>query len=121
MNSVALINENVAAVLDKTKLAQDDREVLEQYAARTCSGYCAGCAHICDEAVPQAPYISDIMRGLMYHDSYGNKQMAKELFAEIPAQVRANLLNIDCSAAEARCPQRMPIGRLMREAVDKLA
>jgi predicted aldo/keto reductase-like oxidoreductase len=121
MNSVSLINENVAAVLDKTKLAQDDKMALEQYAARTCSGYCAGCAHICDEAVPQVPYISDIMRGLMYHDSYGNKQMARELFAEIPAQVRSNLLNIDYTVAEARCPQRMPIARLMRKAVEKLA
>lgn len=121
MNNVALINENVAAVLDKTKLAQDDKMVLEQYAARTCSGYCAGCGYICDEAVPQAPYVSDIMRSLMYHNSYGNKQMAKELFAEIPAQVRANLLNIDYGVAEARCPQRMPIARLIRKAVDELA
>ncbi|MBN2020193.1 MAG: aldo/keto reductase [Sedimentisphaerales bacterium] len=121
MNSVAIINENVAAVLDKTKLARDDRMVLEQYAALTCSGYCAGCAEICDQAVPQAPYISDVMRSLMYHNSYGDKQLAKAAFAEIPADVRNKLAGLDYSAAEARCPQRMPIARLVKQALEKLA
>ncbi|MFH1369759.1 MAG: aldo/keto reductase [Planctomycetota bacterium] len=121
MNSVSLINENVAAVLDRTKLSQQDRMVLEQYAKDTCSGYCAGCAHICDGAVPQAPYISDVMRSLMYRNSYGDKQLAKQTFAEIPAEARANLLKVDYSAAEARCPQRMPVGRLVRQAVETIA
>ncbi len=121
MNSVSLINENVAAVLDKTKLSQQDKIVLEQYAKDTCSGYCAGCAHICGEAVPQAPFVNDVMRSLMYHNSYGDKQLARQTFAGIPAEARAKLLKVDYSAAEARCPQRMPIGRLMAQAVDKLA
>jgi len=121
MNSVAQITENVAAVLDKTKLSLEDRMVLEQYAQATCSGYCAGCANICNAAIPQAPYISNIMRSLMYRNSYGNEQLAKQTFAEIPAQVRARLLNIDYSAAEARCPQGMPIARLMKQAIDNLA
>jgi predicted aldo/keto reductase-like oxidoreductase len=121
MNSVSLINENVAAVLDKTKLSQQDKMVLEEYAKDTCSGYCAGCAHICDDAVPQAPYISDVMRSLMYHNSYENKALAKQTFGEIPAEVRARLLKVDYSAAEARCPQRMPIARLMRQAVETIA
>ncbi|MGA2172253.1 MAG: aldo/keto reductase [Sedimentisphaerales bacterium] len=121
MNSVGLITENVAAVLDKTKLAQDDKDALAKYAVATCSGYCAGCAHICDASLPQAPCVSDVMRSLMYHNNYGNKQLARQSFAEIPANVRANLLNIDYSAAEARCPQRMPIAKLVRQAVEALA
>lgn len=125
MNSVSLITQNVTAVLDKTALAQDDKMVLEQYAKDTCSGYCAGCSCICDKAVstssPQAGYISDVMRSLMYHNNYGDKDLAKETFTSIPADVRANLLSTDYSMAEARCPQRMPIARLMREAVEALA
>ncbi len=121
MNSVSLITENVAAVLDETKLSQQDKLALEQYAQATCSGYCAGCAEICDEAVPQAPYVSDVMRSLMYHNNYGDNHLARQSFAEIPAETRANLLKVDYSAAEARCPQKMPIARLMREAVAKLA
>jgi hypothetical protein len=121
MNSVKQIEDNVAAILDKTKLSLEDRMVLERYAEATCSGYCAGCAHICNEAVPQAPYVSDVMRSLMYCNSYGDKQLARQSFAQIPADVRNRLTSIDYSTAEARCPQRMPIGRLMKQAVDKLA
>lgn len=115
------LRQNVAAVLDKTEFTQLDKGILKSYAATTCSGYCAGCAHICGEAVPQAPYINDVMRSLMYRNSYGDEQLARQTFAEIPAEVRAHLLKVDYSLAESRCPQRMPIGRLMAQAVDKLA
>jgi hypothetical protein len=120
MNSVAFINQNVAAVLDKTTLAQDDKDVLAEYASATCSGYCAGCAHICD-AASGVSNINDVMRSLMYHNSYGNAQLAKQAFAAIPADVRARLLTADYQLAEQRCPQRMPIARLVRQAVEKLA
>jgi predicted aldo/keto reductase-like oxidoreductase len=121
MNSVSFITQNVAAVLDKSTLAQDDKMVLEQYAKETCTGYCAGCGHICDTALPDAPYVSEIMRSLMYHNSYGDKQMASELFAEIPAEAKARLLTADYRLAEQRCPQRMPIAQLVRQAVETLA
>ena len=121
MNSVAFINENVAAMLDKTKLAQDDKDVLAEYANATCSGYCAGCSHICDAAVAGVSNINDVMRSLMYHNSYGNTQLAKQTFAAIPADVRSRLLTADYRLAEQRCPQHMPIARLVREAVEKLA
>ena len=121
MENVAVLTANVAAVLDKTKLTQADFEVFKEYADATCSGYCAGCAEVCDSALPDAPYVSDIMRYLMYYNSYGKKDLARELFAEIPADVRDRLLSIDYSAAEARCPQHLPIAKLVAEAVSKLA
>jgi hypothetical protein len=92
-----------------------------KYAHATCSGYCAGCAEICDAALGDMPYVSDIMRYLMYYNSYGEKEMARELFAEIPRAARNRLLSTDYSTAEARCPQRLPIGELVAEAVSKLA
>ena len=121
MQTIATLTANVAAVLDKTKLAATDKVILKEYAQATCSGYCAGCANICDSALPDMPYISDIMRGLMYYNSYGEKDMARELFAQIPAQARNRLLTTDYSAAEAACPQRIPISKLVAEAVSKLA
>ena len=121
MKSISLLTENIAAALDKTKLSQADKDVLAQYARETCDGYCAGCAEICDSALPQAPYVSDVMRYLMYYNSYGDKEKARQLFAEIPGSVRAKLAKIDYSTAEARCPQHMPIAKLMAEAARKLA
>jgi len=121
MQNVALLTTNVAAVLDKTKLSQTDVTFLDTYAQASCSGYCAGCAYICDEALTEAPYVSDIMRYLMYYNSYGQQERAKELFATIPSEARGRLLSMDYSIAEARCPQHMPIGKLVNEAVSKLA
>ena len=121
MENIATVDSNVAAVLDKTKLTQADREAFKRYAQATCSGYCAGCAHICDSALPDMPYVSDIMRFLMYYNGYGEKQMAKELFAEIPNSIRGKLLNTDYCLAETQCPQHLPIGKLVAEAVAKLA
>ena len=121
MQNLALLNSNVAAVLDKTKLTQDDMAVFRQYAQATCDGYCAGCADICNAALPDTPYVSDIMRYLMYYKSYGEKTEAKRLFAQIPVGVRNKLLNMNYSLAEARCPQHLPIRELIAEAVGKLA
>ena len=121
MENTAVLKANVAAVLDKTELTDADKDVFKEYAQATCSSYCAGCTHICASALPDVPYVSDIMRYLMYHNSYGQKRRAKELFAQIPGAVRSRLLSTDYALAEARCPQHLPIAKLVAEAVSKLA
>jgi len=121
MENVTLLQTNVAAVVDKTELTPDDLEALREYAAETCTGYCAGCADICAAAVPAMPYTAEVMRYLMYYKSYGDTDRARELFAQLPAHARSRLKSADYSAAEARCPQRMPIAKLMAEAAQKLA
>jgi hypothetical protein len=118
MENIGLLTENVAAVLDKTKLTDNDRMVFKSYAAATCDGYCAGCGGICTEATG-AP-VNDVMRYLMYYNSYGDRKRAKELFAKIPEVVRDRLCRIDYTAAQALCPQGLAIGELMVEAVRKL-
>ena len=120
MSSTAMLMGNIAVALDKTKLAAEDMDVLKQYAQATCSGYCAGCAHICEQAALGVP-VGDIMRALMYHDSYGDIAHAKAVFAEIPADVKQRLLAVDYGAAEHVCPNRMPIGKLVADAAAKLA
>jgi predicted aldo/keto reductase-like oxidoreductase len=121
MENVAVLTSNVAAVLDKTKLTQADADVFKEYAEATCSGYCAGCANICDSALPAMPYVSDIMRYLMYYNSYGDEDKARELFAQIPGDVRNKLLRTDYSVAEACCPQHIPISKFIAEAVSNLS
>ncbi len=121
MQNVALLTSNVAAVLDETKLSQTDMEVFNAYARASCRGDCSGCAYICNSVLPNAPYVSDIMRYLMYYNSYGQHDKARELFAEIPNRVRNKLLTIDYRLAESRCPQHLAIGKLVAEAVSKLS
>jgi uncharacterized protein len=120
MPSTSMLMTNIAVALEKTKLAADDMDMLKQYAQATCSGYCAGCANICGPVALGVP-VSDIMRALMYHDSYGDIAHAKAVFAEIPADVKQRLLSVDYSAAEHVCPNRMPIGKLVADAAAKLA
>jgi predicted aldo/keto reductase-like oxidoreductase len=121
VNTVAHMTSNAAAAIDKTELSRADIAALKQYARATCSGYCAGCADICNSALPTVPYISDIMRYLMYYNGYDDRNGARELFAQIPANVRNRLLSTDYSAAEVRCPQHLPIAKLIAEAVKRLA
>jgi predicted aldo/keto reductase-like oxidoreductase len=117
---IAYLKQNAAAVLDKTELTQLDKEVFKNYAAETCSGYCAGCASICNSVAAGVP-VSDVMRYLMYHNSYSDTHTARQLFAEIPQQIRNKMLTVDYAAAESRCPQRLPVARLMSQAVRTLA
>jgi predicted aldo/keto reductase-like oxidoreductase len=119
-NNVAHLVSNAAAAIDGTELSQQDMDALRQYAKAGCTGYCAGCAHICDAACPQMPYVSDIMRYLMYYNSYGHRQRARKLFAKIPRHVRARLHTTDYGIAERQCPQKLPIGKLIAEAAVKL-
>jgi predicted aldo/keto reductase-like oxidoreductase len=120
MKNIRELTSNVAAALDKTKLTQSDTRILTEYARATCDGYCAGCANICNSVLPDTPYVNDIMRYLMYYKSYGEHDEARKLFAQIPVNVRNKLLSTDFAPVEARCPQHLPIGSLIVEAVTRL-
>ncbi|HEY5141425.1 MAG TPA: aldo/keto reductase, partial [Methylococcales bacterium] len=120
MPSVATLVSNVAAALDKTKLTQADMEVLKEYAAATCTGYCAGCEEICAAAMPEVP-IRDMMRCAMYHDSYGSRRLARESFAAIDAATRNKMASLDYSHVEQMCPNKLQIGRIVKDTVAKLA
>lgn len=121
MPNMTILMSNVAAALDKTKLSLRDIGLLRQYAQETRSQYCAGCADICESSVQGNVPVSDVMRCLMYARSYGDLQRAKTLFQELPVITRRQMTLTDYSLAEQRCPQKMAIGKLMREAVKEFS
>jgi hypothetical protein len=57
----------------------------------------------------------------MYYHSYGDREQARALFAELPEETRDLAASLDFSSSERKCPQGLKIGRLMKEAVDILA
>jgi len=63
----------------------------------------------------------DVLRYMMYYNSYSDHERAKELFANLPTPVRSRLENFDYSLAEKNCPQGIAIGSLMRQAAKILA
>jgi len=121
MPNMTILKANVDAALNWKKLSRQDMDLLKQYAHVTACGYCAGCATICESTVEGRVPISDVMRHLMYYQSYGDRDRARTLFNELPLDTRRRIGSTDYATAERRCPQRMPIGRLMREAARELA
>jgi predicted aldo/keto reductase-like oxidoreductase len=120
MPNMSILMSNVAAGVDKTELSGRDNELMRQYAKETRSAYCAGCSDICESCVDRKAPIGDVMRYLMYANSYDDHPLATAQFNQIPTQVRSRLTRLDYAKAERKCPQGMPIAQLMREAKKKL-
>jgi predicted aldo/keto reductase-like oxidoreductase len=120
MTNFKILMSNTAAARNQIELSLEDHRLLNRYAQETASEYCAGCATVCESLFETGPPICDTMRYLMYARSYGEPGRAASLFRKIPPLVRERMVKIDYTAAEMACPQGMPIGRLMREAVAEL-
>ncbi|EFK11998.1 Tat pathway signal sequence domain protein [delta proteobacterium NaphS2] len=120
MPNMTILQANVAAATNREELSGHEKALLDRYAAQTCSGYCAGCADICESALDYRVPISDLLRCSMYHFGYGDREKALELLDTLPPQTRASCMETDFSPAEHRCPQNIAIGRIVKTAIDAL-
>jgi hypothetical protein len=121
MPNLAYLSANVAAARDLKSLARGDVEALDRFASETRSGYCAGCGRICQAAVGGRVPVNDVMRCLMYYKDYGDRELARNVFAGLPEEARSHLAETDYSQAERACPQGLAIAELMAEASQLLA
>jgi hypothetical protein len=121
MPNMSILMSNTAATLDKTKLSSTDRKLLQQFARETHSDYCAGCTEICESAIGKKVPIGDVMRCLMYGRSYADRDYAVTEFKNIPENSRRQLVALDYSLAEQKCPRNIPIGKLIKAAVEELS
>ncbi len=121
MPNLTILSANVAAARDVTKLGREELDSLRRYALETNCDYCAGCGHICLEAAGGAVPVNEVMRCLMYHQYYGEPELARLTFAELPQEVRQRLTQVDYSKAEQACPQGLAIAAFMRQAMETLA
>jgi len=121
MPNMTILQANTAAALNKQKLSWRDKQRLEHYAHQTASGYCAGCANICESLVDYNIPISDIMRCSMYYHSYGDRDKALGLYNSLPAEIKENILKADFSNAEKGCPQKLQIGKVLMKIYEDLA
>ena len=121
MPNMSILMSNIAAAVDRLSLSASEAGRMQALAAETAFSYCAGCVDLCEGAVGAALPIGDVMRALMYRRSYGDRALAREVFGRIPPEARRRMARTDFAAAERRCPQKMAIGALMRQALDELA
>jgi predicted aldo/keto reductase-like oxidoreductase len=119
MPNMKILKSNTAAAMNKTRLSEMDKDILNSHAQATESGYCAGCVRYCESVAAEGVPIGDVMRCLMYARSYGDTERAAKRFHEIPANIRHRMKEIDYSMVEKKCPHHLAIGRLMKEAVKK--
>jgi hypothetical protein len=118
METMKILKANAAAASDPTPLSSANMRKLQVYAACTAGQHCAGCSRICETAVEDRLPVSEVMRYHMYCRSYGRPDWARQQFQAIDPRLRRALLSADFSEAERRCPNGMPIARLMREALE---
>ena len=88
MPNMTILMANVAAALDKTQLSVRDNELMQLYAQETRSAYCAGCTDICESCVDREAPIGDVMRYLMYANSYDDEALAAAEFKKIAPGVQ---------------------------------
>jgi predicted aldo/keto reductase-like oxidoreductase len=121
MPNMSILMANTAAAMNKTSLSATDGKLLRRYARETGSDYCAGCTEICESAIGNRVPIGDVMRYLMYGRSYGDRDRAVAEFKKIPREIRESIPEFDYSRAEEKCPRKLAIARLMREATEELS
>ncbi len=121
MPNLTIMAANAVAAVDQTHLSASDRALLAQYAGETCSDYCAGCGRFCLQALGEKVPINDVMRCLMYHHSYQDFMLARSIFQTLPPQTGTLLGQLEFKKAERSCPRNLPIGRMMKEAVNLFA
>jgi predicted aldo/keto reductase-like oxidoreductase len=120
LDTLGKLRENVAAAVDKSNLSALETQSLEHYAAATRHYTCDGCDHICGAHVDKPVRIGDTMRFLMYHDVYGEKDKARRLFKELPAEAK-QLKGVDFERATRACPHGVNIAYHMKRAGKILA
>jgi predicted aldo/keto reductase-like oxidoreductase len=120
MYNLTVLKDNVAAATDNRQLSEREINMLKRLAESTCNFYCKGCGR-CVSVMGSEGRIPDVLRYMMYYNSYGERDRARKEYRELPETVRKNLASIDYSPAERVCPHNIKIGQAMKEAVRILA
>jgi predicted aldo/keto reductase-like oxidoreductase len=113
MTNRDMLRENMAAARHSS-LSLRDAKLLEEYRQATAHLYCHGCSHHCEPAAGGIA-VAEILRYLRYHEVYGKRQRARELYQALPPEARG-LAATDLAPAEAACPHGLPVVELIRRA-----
>ncbi len=117
MGATQDVTENCAALTQKFGALHE--RLLERYAALATGDYCRMC-ETCVSACPAGVRIPDILRYRMYHQNYGHRRDARELYAALPDHQQAPACT-ECGQCEKVCPARLAIVRKLKVAHELLA
>jgi predicted aldo/keto reductase-like oxidoreductase len=113
MTNHEMLEQNMSASRSHA-LSLRDQKLLEEHRLATAHLYCHGCGHLCEPAAGGVA-VADIMRYLRYHEIYGKRQRARELYQALSPEAR-NLATADLAAAQAACPHGVQVVELLHRA-----
>ena len=113
MNDMSMLRENMSVM--GMKLTRKDGEILKRYGQAIRPYYCHMCAE-CEGSCPNHVAISTINRSLMYAQGYGDMDLARSTYYEVPAAARASAC-LGCSVCAAQCVNGLDIASKMRTAL----
>jgi hypothetical protein len=103
-----LDQDYAAATMPLTEAEMDE---FERAVALVSAGACHLCG-ACTGQCPQGVRVADIMRYRLYHDGYGDRRRAAELYRALPTGASA-LACAECERCRVVCPWGVPVrGRL---------
>lgn len=120
ITNLTILKENVTAATDNVKLSSEDIVMFKMLAEINRNSYCQGCTR-CESVMTCESRIPDVLRYMMYYNGYGKRDEARRLFRELPTVVRDKLASMDYTVAEAACPNKIQIGKAMKQASILLA
>ena len=112
-----VLQANVSAAIDESLLDAEINDVLSEYADRTGKYFCRRCG-LCETKKPDKVPIFEIIEMLMYSRRYGMHGPVRKKFQQISPEIQDGINSGDYLRVEKSCPQKMPIGQLMKEAFE---
>jgi predicted aldo/keto reductase-like oxidoreductase len=120
MDNTTKLAENVAAAKSPVQLSMADFQQLRRLAVATAGYSCQGCSQICESRIDGDVRVADTLRFLMYHECYGERDKARQLYRELRPAERA-IEQVSFRRAEAACPQGIRIAERLTRARSLLA
>jgi uncharacterized protein len=118
MTNRDMLRENMEASRAHSLTLREQKQI-EEYRQATAHLYCHGCGQHCEGAAGGVA-VSEIMRYLRYHEVYGKRQRATELYQALSPEAR-NIAGADLAAAQAACPHGLPVIELLRRADQQMS
>jgi predicted aldo/keto reductase-like oxidoreductase len=120
MRNTDHIRENTDAARRFEPLKEADISQLKDATLAYGPMLCADCDGRCSVAAGTRAELGNLTRFLTYHEHYGDRALARRLYAELSAEAR-DWSGADLEAARAACPGRLDFARLLPQADRHLA
>lgn len=125
MGNMEMLTDNVRVASDPDPLTPEELAAVEELEAKLNelkTVYCTGCAYC--QPCPKEVRIPDIMTSLIYDKVYGMPDAGKLCYSQIGDRFHPGTAADACSQCglcEKKCPQKLPIRELLKDAHRRFA